>query len=78
MDVSIYSVKANSQVGNVRVFIMTTQKGQSHTRYSAWDPKNLCNLTENLAGGLGSRTEHGYVSVFDNTPEKLILKPSFP
>ena len=57
---------------------MATRKGQSHTRYSAWDLKNLCIFTENLAGGLGSRKEHGYVSVFDNTPEKLILKTSFP
>ena len=28
MDVSIYSVKANSQAGNIKVFLMTTQKGQ--------------------------------------------------
>ena len=26
----IYSVKAYSQAGNIRVYIMTTQKGHSH------------------------------------------------
>ena len=43
------------------------------------DLKNLCNLLENSAGGVGSRREHclGYY-VFENTPEKLIVKSIFP
>ena len=28
MDVSVYSVKAKSQAGNIKVFLMTTQEGQ--------------------------------------------------
>ena len=30
MDVRIYSVRANSQAGNIWVYVMTTQKGKSH------------------------------------------------
>ena len=35
---------------------------------------------EYSAGGLGPRIEHcwGYVSVFENTPKKFILKSIFP
>ena len=49
-------------------------------RYSTWGLKNLCILSENLAGGLGSRREYywGCVSTFENTLEKLILKSIFP
>ena len=41
MKVHIYSVKAKSQAGNVRVkYIMTTQKGQSQKK-SARDIRDL-------------------------------------
>ena len=38
MDVHIYSVKANSEAGNIRVYIMTTQKGQSYKLFSQGSP----------------------------------------
>ena len=45
------------------------------TRYSAKDLKNLCILLGNSAGSPESHIEcWGYASVFENTPEKLILK----
>ena len=47
------------------------------TRYSGWGLKYL---PKNLAGGLSSRTEHcwGYVTILENTHEKLTLKSNFP
>ena len=61
----ICSVKA-------RLYILFIQKGQSH--------KILSILAENLAKGLRYRRKRcwSYVSVFENTLEKLILKTIFP
>ena len=46
------------------------------------DLKNLCNLLENSAGGGGFRVQERtllrLLSVFENTPEKLIVKSIFP
>ena len=52
---------------------MTTQKSQNCN--SARDLKDLRILLENSARGLGSWRECccGYASVFENTPEKLML-----
>ena len=79
MDAHIYSVKVNSHGGNICVYVMTTKKAKA-ARYSARDLKNLLILLENLAGALGTRRECclGYISIFENTPEKLILKSIFP
>ena len=51
---------------------MTIQKGQA-TRYSARDPTKLCIFPENSTEDLELRREHwwGYVSVYENIPEKL-------
>ena len=57
MDARVYSVKANSQAGNIRIYIMTTKKTKA-TRYSARDLENLCILLENSEGGHTSRREH--------------------
>ena len=79
MEVCIYSVVANSQAGNIWVYVMTTQKSHS-SKILKLGYNNLGILPENLARGLGSRREHwwAYVSVFVNTPKKLILKSIFP
>ena len=49
------------------------------TRYSAWGLKNLHILPENLARFLVSRRKccWGYLSIFENTLEKQILKSIF-
>ena len=49
-------------------------------KYSALGLKNLCIMPKNLARFLGSRREHCwvYLSIFNSTPEKLILKSIFP
>ena len=54
------------------------QKKAKVTRYSTSDLKTLHILPENAAGALRSRREccRGYVSVYENTPEKL--PQSFP
>ena len=46
-------------------------------RYSARDYKNVHILRENSAGCLGSRRERccGYVSVYENSPEKFLHVP---
>ena len=73
------SVKVNSQAGNIRAYIMTPEMAQG-TGYLAQGLKNLRILSENSAGMFGSRRERcrGYVHVFENTLEKLILKSIFP
>ena len=53
---------------------MTTKKAKA-SRHSATDLKNHCILLGNSAGGHAS---WGYISAFENTPEKLILKSIFP
>ena len=47
---------------------------------SAGDLVNLRTLLKNSAGGLRYRRQRcwGYVSVFQNTPENLILNSIFP
>ena len=52
MGVHIYSVKANSEAGNIRVYIMITQKGQSYKVFSQGSPGVT---QENSAGCLESR-----------------------
>ena len=76
MDVHIYSVKVNSHRGNICVYVMTTKKGKA-ARYSARDLRILLIFQQ---GALGTRRECclGYISIFENTPEKLILKSIFP
>ena len=46
----IYRVKANTQAGNTRVKVMTTQKGQ-YPRYLPRDLKNLRVFPENSTEG---------------------------
>ena len=41
MDVLMYSAKPNSKAGNVRVNVITAQKGQNHKKFSARGLKNL-------------------------------------
>ena len=84
MDVRIYSqvrnvYKVNSQIRNVWVYVMTTQKDKSHKILSLGSQKFL-HFAEKLAGDLKSRRERywGYVSTFEIIPEKLILKSIFP
>ena len=48
----IYSVKANSQAGNIRGYMMTTQKGQSCKTLSKGLKKNYV-LPKNSVGALG-------------------------
>ena len=73
----IYRVKANIQTGNIRVKVMTTQKGQS--------PKILTKGSQKFTHfsgkfNRGSRRVHcwGYASVFKNKLEKLISKSICP
>ena len=75
MEVHIHNVK--SQAGNIWVKDMATQKVLLAKRKSARNLKNLCILSENSAEGLGSRREHcwGYVSIYENIPEKLLHLP---
>ena len=54
--VSMHSVRANNQAGNIKVFLMTTQKGQVH-KILRLGSRNLCILPENSVGGFGSRRE---------------------
>ena len=76
MDVRIYRVKAKNQTVNIWVYVITIQKDQGHKILNFGSQK----FTENLAGGLGFRRERcwGYISIFVNTLEKLILKFIFP
>ena len=76
MDVRKYSANAKNQAINIWVYVTTTQKGQDRRILSL----GLQIFTENLAEGLGFRREccWGYVSIFVNTLEKLILKFIFP
>ena len=52
MGVHIYRVKANSEAGDIRVYIMITQKGQSYKVFSQGSPGVT---QENSAGCLESR-----------------------
>ena len=49
----IYSVKANSQAGNIRAYMMTTQKGQSCKTLSKGLKKNYVFCQKNSVGALG-------------------------
>ena len=75
MEVHIYSVKANSQAGNIWVKdIMTKVKA---IRYSARNLKNLHIFPENSAEGLGCRRERCLryiVFVFEKTPKNLLVQ----
>ena len=51
MDICIYSVKANSQAGNIRAYTVTAQKGQRAARYSARHLKNLDIFPRKLTRG---------------------------
>ena len=68
MEVHIYSVKVKRQSGNIGVKDITT---------TARDCKNLHILLENLAEGLGSRSEccWGYISIYENTPKTSLHLP---
>ena len=73
IDVRIYRTKANSQATNLRVDIITSQKDQSRKAKSL-------RFVRKFSRGLESRKGRcwGYVlPVFQNTPEKLILKSIF-
>ena len=80
MDMRICSDKANSEAGNIRVYAIATQKGQCRKILNQGSQEIYAFLLENSAGDLGSRRERfwGYVSVFDYTPKRLILKCIFP
>ena len=58
---------------------MAAQTGQS-CKILNWGLKNVNILPEYLVRGLRSRRECrcGYVTLFENTSEKLILKSIFP
>ena len=72
--------KASSQAGNIRVYVITTQKNQCHKILSQKSQKVYAFLLENSPGGLGSRRERfsGNVSLFDYIPKQLILKSILP
>ena len=77
IEVHIYSVKANSQFGNIWVKdLMITQKGQSQRKLGR-NLENLCILPENSAEGFESRWEHcwGYIYINENTIKKLSHLP---
>ena len=80
MDVHIYSVKANSGAGNIRVYIMTTQKGQSYKLFSQGSPgvTHFAGKFSRVPRVQEKKRCWGYVPVFQNTPEKLLLKSIFP
>ena len=81
MDLHICSVKTNSPVVIIWVYVMTTQKRQSHKIFSLeYHTLSLHILRENLAGGLGFRREPcwSFVFMIENKPKKLILKSIFP
>ena len=71
MDTRICSDKAHIQAGNIRVYVMTTQKGNA-ARYSARDLNEFTHLAGKF--NKGPQVFWDYVLVFDNTPKKLILK----
>ena len=69
----IYSVKAKSQAGNIRIkYIMTTQKGQSRKENQLGileiSSREFMHYFGNSAEGLGSRREvsWGYLPIFEN------------
>ena len=72
MDVRIYCITAKNRAVSIWVYVMTTRKGKDRKILSL-GPQIF---TENLAGGLGFTRDRcwGYVSIFVNTLEKLILK----
>ena len=78
MDVGIYSVKANSQAGNTRVYGMTTEKPKNH-KILNYGSRKLSHFAGKFSRGLwvSERALLGYVSVFQNTPKKLTLKSIF-
>ena len=79
-DAQIYSVKANSEAGNIRVHIMTTKKCQSGKILSYRSPEFAHFARKFSRGPRVQEREYcwSYRSVFENTPEKLLLQSIFP
>ena len=71
MEVHIYSVKDNSQAGNMSQRY-TTQKGQSRKK-SAGDLKKIMHFARKFSRGL--KVSRGYIHIYENTPEKLPQLP---
>ena len=72
MEIHTYSVKANSQAGNIWVKDKWQHKKAKAARYSATDLKNLSVLLENFAEDLASKREREHcwcyvVSAFEIT-----------
>ena len=75
----IYSVKVNSQAGTKCACVITTQKGQSHKILSLGSQTFMHFARKFSRGASGRRKSYwGFVSVFKNTPKKLILISIFP
>ena len=80
MGVHIYSVKANSEAANIRVYIMTTQKGQSYKFFTQGSPgvTHFAGKFSRVPRVQEKKRCWGYVPVFQTTAEKLLLKSVFP
>ena len=74
----IYSVKANSEAGNIWVYVMTTQKDQNR-KILSWGSQKLTYFARKFSRGFGYRRERCsvYLSGFEKTPKKLILESLF-
>ena len=76
MGVHIYSVKANSEAGNIRVYIMTTQKGQSYKLFSQGSPgvTHFAGKFSRVPRVQEKKRCWGYVSFFQNRKKKVRKK----
>ena len=76
--VHIYSVKANSQAGNMcQIYNDNTNRPklkENQPGILGISSREFMHFAGNSAEGLGARREHcwGYISVFENTPKKLL------
>ena len=74
----IYSVKANSQAGNMsQIYNDNTNRPklkENQPGILGISSREFMHFAGNSAEGLGARREHcwGYISVFENTPKKLL------
>ena len=76
--VHIYSVKANSQAGNMsQIYNDNTNRPklkENQPGILGISSREFMHFAGNSAEGLGARREHcwGYISVSENTPKKLL------
>ena len=79
MEVYIYSVKAKSEAGNMsQIYNDNTKRPklkENQPGILGISLREFMHFAGNSAKGLGSSRKHcwGYVSVFENTPKKLLL-----